>query len=63
MLHPQLRNQIQRAFALAGTGQPMHIAQGGLDVAVAHEALQAFHRQTARQLMGGIGVALMPISA
>ena len=63
MVNPQLGKQIQGPFALTGTGQPMHIAQGGLDVAVAHQALQAFHRQTARQLRGGIGVALMPISA
>ena len=41
----------------------MHIAQGGLDAAVAHQSLQAFHRQAGRQLMGGIGVALMPGTA
>ena len=63
MVNPQLRNQVQRPFALTGTGQPMHIAQGGLDAAVAHEALQALHRQTARQLMGGIRVPVMPRSA
>jgi hypothetical protein len=35
----------------------MHIAQGGLDAAVAHQPLQTFHRQAGRQLMGGMGVA------
>ena len=63
MIHRQLGKQVQGPFALAGTGQPMDIAQGGLDAAVAHQALQAFHRQTACQLMGGVGVPLMPNSA
>ena len=56
MVNPQLGDQVQRPFAVIGTGQPMHITQGGLDAAVAHQPLQAFHRQAGRQLMGGIRV-------
>ena len=63
MAHPQLGDEIERAFALVRRGDPMHIAQGGLDAAVAHQPLQTFDLESGRQLMGGIGVPLMPQAA
>jgi hypothetical protein len=41
----------------------MEIAQGAVDIPMAHQVLQSVDRQPVFKQVGGIGVSLMPNSA
>ncbi len=63
MARLQVGEQIQGAFPVAGARQPMEVAQGRADIAVAHEPLQAFDRQPRGQWVSGIGMPQRVYSA
>jgi hypothetical protein len=40
----------------------MHVAHGGVEIAVPQQVLQFMDRQAVLQLVGGVGMALIPRS-